>query len=90
MTNQRSVTLIICFMGTMGLSAIAAAVYLASVHQPIPTPLWGITGGAMVGLPSLLASLRTSSSANDPPAPVQVMNDGPAEAIPTETTKPKR
>lgn len=58
MVNQRTVDLIVCFMGAMGIGAIAAAVYLVAVHQPVPDPIWGITGGAMVGLPSLLGSVR--------------------------------
>lgn len=65
---------------TMGVGSLIAAVYLTTVNQPVPDPLWGVIGSTPTGLLGILAQWRPTGEAQA----VQVVNEGPAEAVPVD------
>lgn len=77
MTEQKTVQLVIGFLGTITLAITLGAIYLTSVDQSIPDALIGL-GGTSIG--ALAGILSTTSNG---PQQVQVMND-PADAVPVE------
>ena len=77
MTEQRTVQLVIGFLGTITLAITLGAIYLTSVDHSIPDALIGLGGTSIGALAGILS--KTSSD----PQQVQVMNE-PADAVPVD------
>lgn len=84
MTNQRTITLVVAFLGAFGLLVVAGAIYLASTSKQVPDPLWTLAGTAIGALGSLLASTKSNEAvviANEPNDPVPVENTGVTNTV---------
>jgi len=91
---------VIGFMGTMGIIALLGIIVLAVMFSQMKialevtiitlviSALSGVIGGAMSGLPSLLA--RMSNHPGDPPPPTQDVNvvNSQADPVIVEEAKP--
>lgn len=77
--NTRTVHIIIGAMVWFGTLALALIAVLSWRQKPVPDGLWTLAGGPIVGLPSLLASLKTTTE----PQAVEVVNTM-ADPVPTE------
>ena len=78
---------VVISLGLVAVGGLAGILALAFNGKEIPDLLAGMVGGAITGLPSLLAQVRSEPAEPTPqnPLPVEVTNEK-KNAIPTEET----
>lgn len=79
-SHSFSVGAIVGTMATVAITGVIGVFVLAYQGKPIPDLLAGMIGGALTGLPSLLA--QTGRAASEKPTDVNVVNK-PSEPVPT-------
>lgn len=88
MTDRRVVLIVVIMLGVFALGGLAALTWL--VHGKTPGDQLAIIAGpmgvALGALSAVLVSTRTVP-ADDPPQQVQVVNEGPSEAVPIAEAK---
>jgi drug/metabolite transporter superfamily protein YnfA len=67
MTSQKTITLVLIFLGLIALVLIVGAFALLLDNRNVPEVVWTLIGTTVGALASMLVSVR----ANDPAPPVQ-------------------